>query len=107
MNAARRCWRRRCGGGPESVPAREQLARAVRDRDPAEAIRQLEAVVSLDPGNADAFNNLGSLLLATGRPDEAIRRYEACLRLVPDHATARSNLASARDAVRRPAQAID
>ena len=92
---------------PESVAAREQLARAVRGRDPAEAIRQLEAVVSLDPGNADAFNNLGSLLLATGRPGEAILRYEACLRLVPDHAAARSNLASARDAVSRPARAID
>ena len=92
---------------PESVAAREQLARAVRGHDPAEAIRQLEAVVSLDPGNADAFNNLGSLLLATGRPDEAILRYEACLRLIPDHAAARSNLASARDAVSRPAPAID
>jgi cytochrome c-type biogenesis protein CcmH/NrfG len=92
---------------PESVAAREQLARAVRGRDPAEAIRQLEAVVSLDPGNADAFNNLGSLLFATGRPGEAILRYEACLRLVPDHAAARSNLASARDAVSRPAPAID
>jgi protein O-mannosyl-transferase len=92
---------------PESVAAREQLARAVRGRDPAEAIRQLEAVVFLDPGNADAFNNLGSLLLATGRPSEAILRYEACLRLVPDHAAARTNLASARDAVSRPAPAND
>ena len=92
---------------PESVAAREHLARAIRGHAPAEAIRQLEAVVSLDPGNADAFNNLGSLLLATGRPGEAILRYEACLRLVPDHAAARSNLASARDAVSRPARAID
>lgn len=92
---------------PESIAAREQFARAIRDRDAAEAIRQLEAVVSLDPANADALNNLGSLLLATGRPAEAIPRYEACLRLAPDHAAARSNLEIAKAAVSRPASADD
>lgn len=92
---------------PESVAAREHLARAIRGRDPAEAIRQLETIVRLDPANADAFNNLGSLLLATGRPTEAIPRYEACLRLVPDHAAARGNLSTARAADSRPMPAAE
>ena len=92
---------------PESVAAREQFARAIRDRDPGEAIRQLEAVVSLDPANADAINNLGSLLMATGRPAEAVACYEACLRIAPDHAAARSNLATARAAVSRPVPAAE
>jgi Flp pilus assembly protein TadD len=48
--------------------------------------------VGLEPGYAEAHNNLGSVLAQAGRVREAIAEYEEALRIRPGYAKARANL---------------
>jgi protein O-mannosyl-transferase len=59
---------------------------------PAEAVREYEAALQLDPTLAKAHHNLGVVLAGDGRRDEAIRHLEEALRLDPAYALARDNL---------------
>ena len=69
-----------------------------------EAIAAYRRAIALDPGHANAYSNLGSLLRATGRVAEAEAAYRAAIRLNPDHIDAYTNLGillAARTARRR------
>jgi Flp pilus assembly protein TadD len=61
-----------------------------------EAMREIGEALRLDPGSADAHNNMGLVLLASGRARESIVHFDEALRLKPDFAVARRNLARAQ-----------
>ena len=48
-------------------------------------------ILSIDPANGPAFNNLGNALQRLGRIEEALACFEAAIRLVPDPTAARFN----------------
>lgn len=52
-------------------------------------------MVSAQPDNADAQNNLGVALLRLGRVEEAIPHFNTALRTRPDHPQAQRNLRAA------------
>ena len=51
--------------------------------------------MELQPGLAEAFNNLGIVLKKLGRVDEALSSYRDAVRLRPDYVEARNNLGNA------------
>ena len=53
-------------------------------REPAKAIPELQAVVSLDPHNLDARANLGVLLFFQGKYDQALPLLQAVVAAKPD-----------------------
>ena len=57
-----------------------------------EAIVEIRAGLALAPDSAEAHNNLGGALAATGRTAEAIAEFEHALRLNPKLVSARRNL---------------
>ena len=61
-----------------------------------EALSQLQEAIRLQPGYADAHNNLGIALAQKGQIDEAIRQFQEAVRLKPGYADAQNNLAIAR-----------
>ncbi len=63
-------------------------------------------VTQLDPGNADAHNNLGIALSELGRRDEAIASYQRALALRPHYAGGHNNLGSALRGLGRTNDAI-
>ena len=60
-----------------------------------EAESAFRAALGIDPGYANAHNNLGNVLLAVGRNDEAIREFREVVRLQPASDAAKKNLAAA------------
>jgi len=58
-----------------------------------DAISEQNAVLALDPTNADDWNNLGVLHARDGNVASARRDFEHALALNPQHAAARANLA--------------
>jgi Tfp pilus assembly protein PilF len=52
-------------------------------------------VLFRSPGNAEAHNNLGALLVQSGAADEGIAHLREALRLRPDFEDARDSLAAA------------
>jgi tetratricopeptide (TPR) repeat protein len=58
-----------------------------------EAIEQYSSALKLDPGLAEAHNNLGVLMLTRGRTAEGIRELREALRLNPDDMETEHNLA--------------
>jgi tetratricopeptide (TPR) repeat protein len=56
---------------------------------------KLRAAVAADPTSARAFDDLGVLLLQTGRAEEAVAQFEKAAELKPDFAAARANLGGA------------
>ncbi|MBB5060690.1 tetratricopeptide (TPR) repeat protein [Granulicella aggregans] len=55
---------------------------------------ELETAVRLDPGNPDAINNLGAILLRLGLTTEALEQFERCRRIAPDFDRATINAAA-------------
>jgi protein O-GlcNAc transferase len=55
----------------------------------------LRRVLAGEPGNAEAHNLLGAVLIATGRTEQAVFCFERAVRLRGDHAGALVNLGSA------------
>jgi predicted O-linked N-acetylglucosamine transferase (SPINDLY family) len=73
-----------------------QQVRAGRLTDAAGIYQQ---IITAQPNNADARNNLGILLTMLGRPAEAVNAFRDCLRLQPNSADVLNNLGNAlRDA---------
>ena len=56
---------------------------------------QLRAELEADPTSARGFNDLGVLLVETGRVGEAVAQFEKAAGLKPDYAAARANLGDA------------
>ena len=77
---------------PADVGLRYDLGSLLARTDPAAAEVQLRQVVRQDPSFADAWNNIGNVLLLQGRASEARAAYEQCLRLEPAHPLAGQNL---------------
>ena len=58
----------------------------------AEAEREYQAAIRLNPRGVSALANLGVLFARTNRSDEAIKTFAAVLRLAPDHPQATLNM---------------
>jgi cytochrome c-type biogenesis protein CcmH/NrfG len=58
----------------------------------AEAERELNEALCLDPNDLDAHYNLGNALIEQDRVAEAVPHYEQVLRLNPNHTGAREIL---------------
>ncbi len=71
-----------------------------------EAIAAGERAVQLDPGDAEARDALGSVLLKVGRAAQAAEQFEALSRLRPEAAAVRSNWCDALRQTGRVAEAI-
>jgi tetratricopeptide (TPR) repeat protein len=72
----------------------------------AEALKELEASVGLDPRSAMGQYNLGPALLVQGRSDEAIAHFTEGIRLKPSLASAHNSLGVALKAKGRVDDAI-
>src|SRR5690606_35184963 len=59
------------------------------------AIQTYRQAIHLDPGFAEAYNNLGAALRANGRRNEAIAAYREALTRAPEYALAHANLGGA------------
>ena len=60
-----------------------------------DAIAEYQNALRIYPNYAEAHNNLGAILLQSGRTTEAVAEYRAAVRLDPDYPDAHSNLGSA------------
>ncbi len=80
------------------------------DLEDAKSARAMDAYVKaieLNPGNADAFVNLGRLLQLNGDLKRAKRHYEKALELVPNHQLALYNLGTVFDELSELESAAD
>ena len=67
------------------IARHERLAhQSMSQREPAKAIPELQAVVSLDPKNLDARANLGVLLFFQGEYEAALPQLRAAVEMKPD-----------------------
>jgi serine/threonine protein kinase/outer membrane protein assembly factor BamD (BamD/ComL family) len=78
---------------------RKQLARVFLERGKANlpgklqmAIRDLKEARRLDPGNHEAYFQLGRALTKFGKYDEALNQYEQCIAIMPGNPDAHFNL---------------
>jgi tetratricopeptide (TPR) repeat protein len=81
--AAAALWRVWSRG--DNTAQAEDLYRAVRLRDPAEAAEALTRLTESHPGFAEAYNQRAIVLFRLGRYECAIRECEAALELNPHH----------------------
>lgn len=66
---------------------------------------QLRRMCELTPQDPEAYNDLGRLLLAAGRPQDALAVLDRALQVAPDHPSATTNRGSAFQALGRRAEA--
>jgi eukaryotic-like serine/threonine-protein kinase len=79
---------------PDDFWVNYELGSALVHTNPAEAVRYLQAAVSLRPNAVAANLNLGHVLLALGRPDDALAQYRRVEELAPTSFTNRVNIAN-------------
>jgi tetratricopeptide (TPR) repeat protein len=60
-----------------------------------EAMDQFRQALKINPGYAEAHNDLGNALLQLGRRDEAIEQFRRALEIQPDYGNAHFNLGNA------------
>jgi tetratricopeptide (TPR) repeat protein len=90
-------WRSVTDVNPDDALAHVNLGNALLEipgRMP-EALSEYQRALRIHPDYADAHNNLGAILLESGRTTEAVAEYQAAVRLDPDYPDAHSNLGSA------------
>lgn len=58
-----------------------------------EAVDSYRHALALEPGYAEAHNNLGNALQKQGKQEDALKRYQRAIALKPDYADAHYNLA--------------
>ena len=66
-----------------------------------EAIDAYRRAIAIDPGHANAHDNLGVLLRASGEPQQAEAAYRTALQLNPAHIDAWTNLGILLNALKR------
>lgn len=80
-----RAWELLVGSNPKSVPIRLGYADALmKHRDWERAAAEYERVLELDPRNAEAMRNLGTLRRWQGRLEEARAAYERAAAFAPN-----------------------
>ena len=80
-------WRATIAGNPDCVIAHNNLGTEfLAAGEYAEALRQFQDVLKLQPGHANAHYNMGLVLSAQGRLEEAMSHFGEALRLKPDFA---------------------
>jgi predicted O-linked N-acetylglucosamine transferase (SPINDLY family) len=85
----------------------ERAAACLRAGNLPEAEALLRQVLRAGPGRADAWLNLGTVLILSNRLQEAASALTEAVRLRPDSAPARSNLGHALRRLGRPEEAAD
>jgi len=97
---------------PRAAPVADRVARLVREGTDAaqsgqtgEATTAFRKAVELDPTDAEAWNNLGVVLVRAGDTGKGIECFRRALRAVPTHSEAHRNLAVALDRQGRMAEA--
>ena len=79
---------------PDEYEAWSSMARvALRMGKHVPSVMYATQALSLEPQNPNAYNNLGSTLLALERLDDAEQAFQTTIALEPDNSTALSNLA--------------
>jgi protein O-GlcNAc transferase len=82
--------------GPQTTPASYELALALqRTGSVPEAIALLKKVVAVEPGNANAWTNLGMALAQVQQAKDAVPALTKAVALAPKSATAHQDLAAA------------
>ncbi|HXW14748.1 MAG TPA: tetratricopeptide repeat protein [Terriglobia bacterium] len=66
-----------------------------------QAQASFEQVVQIDPGRAEAYNELGNLAMKQRQPDKAVKAYQLALKTNPQNAAYRENLTVAQKAAAR------
>ena len=60
-----------------------------------------EQVVQIDPGRAEAYNELGNLAMKQGQPAKAVKAYQLALKTNPQNPAYKENLAAAQKVTAR------
>ena len=60
-----------------------------------EAIKHFSEALRIDPGYAEAHNNMGVALARTGRIEDAVVHFREAVRIRPDFVAAHNNLKKA------------
>ena len=93
-------------GGP-SAKTSFALAHALAERGKQEqAAERYRQVIELEPGNSDAWNNLGVCLTEIGQHDDARLAFCKSLEANPTNSRARYNLADVLEELERDDEAI-
>jgi Flp pilus assembly protein TadD len=88
-------WQRAIAVTENNYDAHNRLGRALSSQKRyAEAVREFQEVVRLNPGFAEAHNSLGRSFAAMGRVNEAIACYQKALETQPDYFVALINLSN-------------
>jgi tetratricopeptide (TPR) repeat protein len=66
-----------------------------------QAETSFEQVVQIDPGRAEAYNELGNLAMKQGQPEKAVKAYQLALKTNPQSAAYKDNLAAAQKVAAR------
>jgi Flp pilus assembly protein TadD len=97
---------------PPVPSAADRVTRLVREGTEAaqsgqlnEAATAFRKAVDLEPGDAEAWNSLGVVLVRAGDTGKGIECFRRALRAVPAHSEAHRNLAVALDRQGRTAEA--
>ncbi len=91
---------------PSSTLARANLGALLLDRQPDEALVQMQELLKHDPNSPESHNSLGLALEFTGRFEQAVTQYKEALELNPDLAEAHDNLARAYQRMGRLEDAV-
>jgi protein O-GlcNAc transferase len=72
----------------------------------AEAVRQIDVALKVNPKVASAHNNRGNALQGLERLDEALESYDRAIALEPDYAEAFNNRGNALQRLKRPDESV-
>lgn len=96
IEAARQLYVGALDVDPQNSSALIGLARiARREQSPDEAIRLMQRVIELKPGNWEAYNTLGSINFRIGRYDDSTEAFRKAVYLDPGNHVTAANLAAA------------
>ncbi len=95
LDEAVACFRDALQRRPDFVAAQISLGSALAHGEPEEAISWLLKAIASQPDHADAYNNLGKVLMDQARVAEAMSCFVWAITLKPDHCDAHLNLGGA------------